>query len=742
MLLREDDFFISNYEGFGRSRFSLFIKLVVEASLIITEKFAKIDLLSSACMLSLPCHFTCSVMPASKMHTGRSQTEEERKSLPLSVLDQAKKQEWISRSTAEAEYRIMSSEVVVDRYPTWYKVMESLSPPLLEVPHILQLLEVPWWQLKITESDSSVQNLNKGERMRRMASSSGFLTLIRYFSLDNLLMEHVTLRCWSYDLLHADHLFSKLKKRCNCEAVVAEVDRILRPEGTLIVRDTVEAISALEGLVKSMHWEVCMSSSKDNEGLFSVQKSMWRPKELETVEYAMQWFWLLAPFTLPPPKPPEHYAIYSCIVPPYPVKVQQVLIGVYGIQHYVLILGSLILIPLVIVLAMGGTQDETSKVVSTMLFVSGLTTLLHITFGSRLPLIQGPSFVNLAPALAIINSPEVQGLNDNKFKHVMREMQGVIIIGSDFQALLGYCGLMSLLVRLINPVGVSPTIAAVGLPSSSYGFLIVGTCLEIGAVQIVVVIVCSLYFHKISVLGITHVLYSCLAVDLAMSKIYSWCKWENQATMAADRSLQAKKIKVMRQHITFIFHQTAHPWNRSRNPILIWMLCFLCQFRNSINKSDYLALHLGFIIEHKFPLSYNFHNYMVRSMDDEFQAILGISWPLWIYPIICIFVNIHDLNIYFWLSIIPVLLVMLIGTKLQHVVSTLALEIFESILVQMLCSIKFGSLIKNWDHFVCWIDFFLCSTHIIFVLLESLAQQSIGKLKDTSVAARSAVIYT
>ncbi|KAK7255243.1 hypothetical protein RIF29_28649 [Crotalaria pallida] len=71
------------------------------------------------------------------------------------------------------------------------------------------------------------------------------------------------------------------------EGKVAEVDRILRPKGTLIVRDTIEAISALEGLVKSMHWEVCMSSSKDNEGLFSVQKSMWRPKELETVEYAM-----------------------------------------------------------------------------------------------------------------------------------------------------------------------------------------------------------------------------------------------------------------------------------------------------------------------------------------------------------------------------------------------------------------------------------------------------------------------
>ncbi|KAJ0035057.1 hypothetical protein Pint_26521 [Pistacia integerrima] len=40
------------------------------------------------------------------------------------------------------------------------------------------------------------------------------------------------------------------------------------------------------------------------------------------------------------------------------------------------------------------------------------------------------------------------------------------------------------------------------------------------------------------VLGITHVLYSCLAVGLAMSKIYSWRKWEYQAVPAADTGLQ------------------------------------------------------------------------------------------------------------------------------------------------------------------------------------------------------------
>ncbi|KAK5837902.1 MLO-like protein 4 [Gossypium arboreum] len=177
------------------------------------------------------------------------------------------------------------------------------------------------------------------------------------------------------------------------------------------------------------------------------------------------------------------------------------------------------------------------------------------------------------------------------------------------------------------------------------------------------------------VLGITHVLYSCLAVGLAMSKIYSWRKWENQANSIADGNLQAKRNKVMRRQTTFVFHHTSHPWSRSR--ILIWMLCFLRQFKSSIRKSDYLALRLGFITKHKLPLSYNFHKYMVRSMEDEFHGMLGISWALWGYAIICIFVNIHGLNIYFWLSFIPAILVMLVGTKLQHVVSSLALEIKE-----------------------------------------------------------------
>lgn len=91
----------------------------------------------------------------------------------------------------------------------------------------------------------------------------------------------------SYDLLHADHLFSKIKKKCNMMALVAEVDRILRPEGKIIIRDNVDVISELEGIFKSLQWDIRMTYSKDKEGLLCAKKSMWRPTEEERVTYAI-----------------------------------------------------------------------------------------------------------------------------------------------------------------------------------------------------------------------------------------------------------------------------------------------------------------------------------------------------------------------------------------------------------------------------------------------------------------------
>ncbi|CAI0383043.1 unnamed protein product [Linum tenue] len=82
----------------------------------------------------------------------------------------------------------------------------------------------------------------------------------------------------SYDLLHADHLFSRLKNRCKQPvAIVVEMDRILRPGGWVIVRDKVEILVPLEGILKSLKWEMRLTYAQDKEGMLCAQKTMWRP---------------------------------------------------------------------------------------------------------------------------------------------------------------------------------------------------------------------------------------------------------------------------------------------------------------------------------------------------------------------------------------------------------------------------------------------------------------------------------
>ncbi|KAG6401153.1 hypothetical protein SASPL_137998 [Salvia splendens] len=164
----------------------------------------------------------------------------------------------------------------------------------------------------------------------------------------------------------------------------------------------------------------------------------------------------------------------------------------YGLQHYLSLAGSLIFIPLIIIPAMGGTDKDTATVISTMLLLSGITTILHSYFGTRLPLVQGSSFVYLAPALAIMNSREFRNLTENRFRHTMRELQGAIIVGSVFQCAMGFSGMMSLFLRFINPVVVAPTVTALGLAFFSFGFPQAGACVEISIPEIFLVLVFTL----------------------------------------------------------------------------------------------------------------------------------------------------------------------------------------------------------------------------------------------------------
>ncbi|XP_006655678.1 probable methyltransferase PMT17 isoform X1 [Oryza brachyantha] len=86
----------------------------------------------------------------------------------------------------------------------------------------------------------------------------------------------------TYDLIHADKVFSFYQERCDVTYILLEMDRILRPEGTVIFRDTVEALVKIQSITDGMSWK---SQIMDHEsGPFNPEKILMAVKTYWTGE--------------------------------------------------------------------------------------------------------------------------------------------------------------------------------------------------------------------------------------------------------------------------------------------------------------------------------------------------------------------------------------------------------------------------------------------------------------------------
>ncbi|KAA8526040.1 hypothetical protein F0562_007860 [Nyssa sinensis] len=59
----------------------------------------------------------------------------------------------------------------------------------------------------------------------------------------------------TYDLIHASGVFSIYQDRCDITSILLEMDRILRPEGTVIFRDVVEVLVKIRSIMDGMRWK-------------------------------------------------------------------------------------------------------------------------------------------------------------------------------------------------------------------------------------------------------------------------------------------------------------------------------------------------------------------------------------------------------------------------------------------------------------------------------------------------------
>ncbi|KZV49109.1 hypothetical protein F511_27814 [Dorcoceras hygrometricum] len=67
----------------------------------------------------------------------------------------------------------------------------------------------------------------------------------------------------TYDLIHASGLLSVEQKRCNLSTIMLEMDRILRPDGRVYIRDTLAIMDELKEIGTALGWHVSMRDTSE-----------------------------------------------------------------------------------------------------------------------------------------------------------------------------------------------------------------------------------------------------------------------------------------------------------------------------------------------------------------------------------------------------------------------------------------------------------------------------------------------
>ncbi|KAL0336189.1 UNVERIFIED_CONTAM: Nucleobase-ascorbate transporter 7 [Sesamum radiatum] len=177
---------------------------------------------------------------------------------------------------------------------------------------------------------------------------------------------------------------------------------------------------------------------------------------------------------VPHPVKDQLAGVSYCITspPPWPEAI------LLGFQHFLVMLGTTVLIPSYLVPQMGGGKEEKALMIQTLQFVAGLNTLAQTLFGTRLPAVIGGSYTFVPTTLSIVLAGRYSGILDpeEKFRRTMRGIQGAMIVASTLQVL--------------EP----PFYGSFG---SSHRIWALTKCVEIGLPQLIILVIFSQYLPHV-----------------------------------------------------------------------------------------------------------------------------------------------------------------------------------------------------------------------------------------------------
>jgi len=185
---------------------------------------------------------------------------------------------------------------------------------------------------------------------------------------------------------------------------------------------------------------------------------------------------------------------------------------VLGLQHVLTMFGATVAVPLLLGPRMGMDQAGIAVLISAVMICSGVATLVQVTFGSRLPIIQGISFSFLAAFFAIIDDGTDKGWDPPT---IMQYIAGAILVGAAIEIVVGFAGLIGWLRRALSPVVIGPVIMLIGLALFKHGAPKAGAHWPTSGLMILLVIVFALllarrirFFRMFSILSAIVVVFT------------------------------------------------------------------------------------------------------------------------------------------------------------------------------------------------------------------------------------------
>ncbi|KAG7962393.1 hypothetical protein I3843_09G064500 [Carya illinoinensis] len=218
--------------------------------------------------------------------------------------------------------------------------------------------------------------------------------------------------------------------------------------------------------------------------------------------------------------------------------------------------------------------------------------------------------------------------------------------------------------------------------------------------------------YLIFVLALFHIFSSVLMFSLGMAKMKTWESWEAETrTLEYQVSNDPRRFKLTNQtsfgkrHLKF--------WSDRR--FLRWPACFFRQFYKSVSKVDYLTLRHGFVMAHFAEGSnFDFQKYIRKALEKDFGVVVGISWWIWIFAVLFLFFNAHAFHNYLWLPFFPLAILLLVGTKLQVIITKMCLDSHDKSHV-----VRGTLLVRPSDHFF-WFGWPKLLLHLIqFILFQN-----------------------